>query len=76
MCAWHWCWTWRRGAESFLCDDAEVVLIACNTPARTAKGAVQDLRNQGMAPVLMGDFPSDADLAQPEQTFARPRIVR
>lgn len=37
---------------------------------------LQDLRNQGMAPVLMGDFPSDADLAQPEQTFARPRIVR
>ncbi len=37
---------------------------------------LQDLRNQGMAPVLMGDFPSDADLAQPDQTFARPRIVR
>ena len=37
---------------------------------------LQDLRNQGMAPVLMGDFPSDADLAQPEQTYARPRIVR
>jgi hypothetical protein len=37
---------------------------------------LQDLRNQGMAPVLMGDFPSDADLAQPEQAFARPRIVR
>ena len=29
---------------------------------------LQDLRNQGMAPVLMGDFPSDAELAQPEQT--------
>ncbi len=37
---------------------------------------LQDLRNQGMAPVLMGDFPSDAELARPEQTFARPRIVR
>lgn len=37
---------------------------------------LQDLRNQGMAPVLMGDFPSDADLAQPMQGFARPRIVR
>lgn len=37
---------------------------------------LQDLRNQGMAPVLMGDFPSDAELAQPEQTYARPRIVR
>lgn len=37
---------------------------------------LQDLRNQGMAPVLMGDFPSDAELAQPDQPFARPRIVR
>ena len=36
---------------------------------------LQDLRNQGMAPVLMGDFPSDAELARPDQTF-RPRIVR
>jgi len=26
--------------------------------------------------VLMGDFPSDAELARPEQTFARPKIVR
>jgi Family of unknown function (DUF5927)/Core-2/I-Branching enzyme len=37
---------------------------------------LQDLRNQGMAPVLMGDFPSDTELAQPERPFARPRIVR
>lgn len=37
---------------------------------------LQDLRNQGMAPVLMGDFPSDSELAQPDQPFARPRIVR
>lgn len=37
---------------------------------------LQDLRNQGMAPVLMGDFPSDAELAQPDQPYARPRIVR
>ena len=37
---------------------------------------LQDLRNQGMAPVLMGDFPSDAELAQPAPPFARPRVVR
>jgi hypothetical protein len=37
---------------------------------------LQDLRNQGMAPVLMGDFPSDAELALPSPPFARPRIVR
>ncbi|MDR3682598.1 MAG: 3-methyl-2-oxobutanoate dehydrogenase subunit VorB, partial [Geothrix sp.] len=49
-------------AESFLCDDAEVVLIACNTPARTAKGAVQDLRHQGVKaglfrPITLWPFP-------------------
>ncbi|MFN4204520.1 MAG: beta-1,6-N-acetylglucosaminyltransferase [Tabrizicola sp.] len=37
---------------------------------------LQDLRNQGMAPVLMGDFPADAELAQPHQSLPRPRIVR
>ncbi len=37
---------------------------------------LQDLRNQGMAPVLMGDFPSDAELSQPSPPFARPRVVR
>ncbi|MBP7618767.1 MAG: 4Fe-4S dicluster domain-containing protein, partial [Geothrix sp.] len=52
-------------AESFLCDDAEVVLIACNTPARTAKGAVQDLRNQGIKaglfrPITLWPFPVEA----------------
>jgi pyruvate/2-oxoacid:ferredoxin oxidoreductase alpha subunit len=35
-------------SESFLCEDAEIVIIACNTPARTAKGAVQELRDQGI----------------------------
>jgi pyruvate/2-oxoacid:ferredoxin oxidoreductase alpha subunit/NAD-dependent dihydropyrimidine dehydrogenase PreA subunit len=49
-------------AESFLCDDAEVVLIACNTPARTTKGAVQDLRHQGIKaglfrPITLWPFP-------------------
>jgi len=49
-------------SESFLCDDAEVVLIACNTPARAAKGAVQDLRNQGIKaglfrPITLWPFP-------------------
>jgi pyruvate/2-oxoacid:ferredoxin oxidoreductase alpha subunit len=31
-------------ADLYLCEDAEVVLVACNTPARMAKGAVQELR--------------------------------
>jgi len=49
-------------SESFLCDDADVVLIACNTPARTAKGAVQELRNHGIKaglfrPITLWPFP-------------------
>jgi pyruvate/2-oxoacid:ferredoxin oxidoreductase alpha subunit/NAD-dependent dihydropyrimidine dehydrogenase PreA subunit len=35
-------------ADLFLCEDADVVLVACNTPARMAKGAVQDLRAAGI----------------------------
>ncbi len=49
-------------AESFLCEDAEVILVACNTPARASKGAVQELRNQGVKaglfrPITVWPFP-------------------
>jgi len=49
-------------SEAYLCDDAEVVLIACNTPARVAKGAVQELRHQGIKaglfrPITLWPFP-------------------
>lgn len=49
-------------AESFLCDDAELVIIACNTPARMAKGAVQELRQKGVKaglfrPITLWPFP-------------------
>lgn len=49
-------------AESFLCEDAEVLLIACNTPARMAKGCVQELRHQGIKaglfrPITLWPFP-------------------
>jgi hypothetical protein len=37
---------------------------------------LQDLRNQGMQPVLMGDFPSDNALAHSAHPFARSRIVK
>lgn len=46
------------------------------TPLQGFGAFLQDLRNQGLAPVLMGDFPADADLAQPHQAPSRPRIVR
>jgi pyruvate/2-oxoacid:ferredoxin oxidoreductase alpha subunit/NAD-dependent dihydropyrimidine dehydrogenase PreA subunit len=49
-------------SETFMADDAEILLIATNTPARTAKGAVQDLRNQGIKaglfrPITVWPFP-------------------
>lgn len=49
-------------AESFMADDADVLLVACNTPARAAKGAVQSLREQGVKaglfrPVTIWPFP-------------------
>ncbi len=39
----------EQRAELFRCEDAEVVVVACNTPARTAKGAVEALRAEGIA---------------------------
>jgi 2-oxoglutarate ferredoxin oxidoreductase subunit alpha/2-oxoisovalerate ferredoxin oxidoreductase alpha subunit len=38
----------EQRADLFHCDDAEVLLVACNTPARTAKGAVAALRARGV----------------------------
>ncbi len=39
----------EQRADPFRCEDAEVLLVACNTPARTAKGAVEALRAEGIA---------------------------
>jgi pyruvate/2-oxoacid:ferredoxin oxidoreductase alpha subunit/NAD-dependent dihydropyrimidine dehydrogenase PreA subunit len=49
-------------AERFRCEDAEVVLVACNTPARMAKGAVEALRARGVKaglfrPITLWPFP-------------------
>jgi pyruvate/2-oxoacid:ferredoxin oxidoreductase alpha subunit len=38
----------EQRAELFRCDDAEVIIVATNTPARMAKGAVQALRGEGI----------------------------
>jgi len=48
--------------ELFMADDAEVLIVAANTPARIAKGAVQDLRGHGVRaglfrPVTVWPFP-------------------
>ena len=49
-------------AECFMTEDAEVLLVACNTPARAAKGAVKTLRDQGrkvgmFRPITIWPFP-------------------
>jgi 2-oxoisovalerate ferredoxin oxidoreductase alpha subunit len=43
----------EQRADLFRCDDAEVVLVACNTPARMAKGAVSALRERGVRAGLL-----------------------
>lgn len=52
----------EQRAERWRCEDARVLVIACNTPARMAKGAVQDLRALGVAaglfrPITVWPFP-------------------
>jgi len=55
----------EQRADCYRCDDADVLLVACNTPARMAKGAVADLRDQGIKvglfrPITLWPFPIDA----------------
>ena len=52
----------EQRAETFFCDDAEWMVVACNTPARMAKGAVQALRDKGIKaglfrPISLWPFP-------------------
>lgn len=52
----------EQRADLYMCDDAEVVLVACTTPSRMAKGAVQALRAQGIKaglfrPITVWPFP-------------------
>jgi pyruvate/2-oxoacid:ferredoxin oxidoreductase alpha subunit len=55
----------EQRADLFYCDDAEVLLVACNTPSRMAKGAVQELRRRGVKvglfrPLTLWPFPINA----------------
>jgi len=55
----------EQRADLFECGDADVILVACNTPARMAKGAVRELRQRGLRvglfrPVTLWPFPIDA----------------
>jgi pyruvate/2-oxoacid:ferredoxin oxidoreductase alpha subunit/NAD-dependent dihydropyrimidine dehydrogenase PreA subunit len=52
----------EQRAESFFGEDAEWLVVACNTPARMAKGAVQVLRDRGIKaglfrPISLWPFP-------------------
>lgn len=55
----------EQRAELHRCEDAEILLVACNTPSQLAKGAVKDLRERGyrvglFRPVTVWPFPIDA----------------
>jgi pyruvate/2-oxoacid:ferredoxin oxidoreductase alpha subunit/NAD-dependent dihydropyrimidine dehydrogenase PreA subunit len=52
----------EQRADPYRCDDAEILLVACNTPAQLAKGAVEELRAKGVKvglfrPVTLWPFP-------------------
>jgi pyruvate/2-oxoacid:ferredoxin oxidoreductase alpha subunit len=52
----------EQRADLFRCDDAEVLVVACNTPSRMAKGAVETLRSRGLKaglfrPLTLWPFP-------------------
>ena len=54
----------EQRADLFECEDAGVLIVACNTPARMAKGAVRALRQDGVKaglfrPVTLWPFPID-----------------
>jgi pyruvate/2-oxoacid:ferredoxin oxidoreductase alpha subunit len=68
----------EQRADEFRCDDAEWIVIACNTPARMAKGAVRTLRLAGIKaglfrPITLWPFPITALL--PRLAGARGVIV-
>lgn len=52
----------EQRADLFMCDDADVLLVAANTPARMAKGAIKMLRQKGIKaglfrPITFWPFP-------------------
>lgn len=52
----------EQRADLFQCDDADTLLVACNTPSQMAKGAVQELRGLGrkvglFRPITIWPFP-------------------
>jgi pyruvate/2-oxoacid:ferredoxin oxidoreductase alpha subunit/NAD-dependent dihydropyrimidine dehydrogenase PreA subunit len=59
----------EQRADCYRCDDADVLVVACNTPARMAKGAIEAARELGIAaglfrPITLWPFPVAALVAQ------------
>ncbi len=55
----------EQRAELYRCEDAEIIVVACNTPARMAKGAVEAVRFKGVKaglfrPITLWPFPIEA----------------
>jgi pyruvate/2-oxoacid:ferredoxin oxidoreductase alpha subunit len=55
----------EQRSVSFKTDDANLLIVACNTPARMSKGAVERLRQEGVSiglfqPTTLWPFPIDA----------------
>lgn len=69
----------EQRADLFWCDDADVLIVACNTPARMAKGAVETLRQEGIRaglfrPITVWPFPIDL-LREPVRRAKRVIVV-
>ncbi len=52
----------EQRADFHRCEDADILLVACNTPSQLAKDAIRDLRDQGLRvgllrPVTLWPFP-------------------
>ena len=55
----------EQRADFYRCDDADIVVVACNTPSQLAKGAIRELRNGGVKvglfrPITIWPFPIDS----------------
>jgi len=55
----------EQRSDLYRCDDADILLVACNTPSQLAKGAIKELRDRGLKvglfrPITLWPFPIDA----------------
>ena len=68
----------EQRADLSHCEDAEILLVACNTPARMAKGAVRALRQEGIRAGLFRPqtlWPFPVQLLRPVIEAARTLVV-